>query len=211
MTRGRPRKFDRDLALAQATQLFWTRGYEATSIANLTQAMGINPPSLYSTFGDKRALFQEVVETYGRTFGAFTTRALEQERDTRTAFERLLREAAITYTDPLHPAGCLIINATTNISAKDDDIAEAMRDVRNAGFRAFVERISGDIVNGKLPAHTDANTLARFYACVVQGMSHQARDGATGEELLGVAEVAMSAWPAAASEEPLPARTSNGR
>ncbi|MDX6348407.1 MAG: hypothetical protein QOF84_3197 [Streptomyces sp.] len=197
MSRGRPRTFDRDVALAQATHLFWTRGYEATSIADLTQAMGINAPSLYAAFGDKRTLFQEVVETYGRTFGAFTGRALDEERETRTAFERLLREAAETYADPLHPAGCLIINATTNISAKDDDIAEGLRDLRNSNLHAFAERISKDISIGQLPADTDSMALARFYACVIQGMSQQARDGATAKELLGVATTAMDAWPGA--------------
>ncbi|MFF2950852.1 TetR/AcrR family transcriptional regulator, partial [Kitasatospora sp. NPDC057965] len=110
MARGRPRTFDRAAALRQATMLFWQYGYEGTSVAELTKRMGINAPSLYSAFGDKRTLFDEVVETYGQSFGSFVAVALQEAATAREAFARVLREAAAVYTDPEHPAGCLVIS-----------------------------------------------------------------------------------------------------
>lgn len=100
-TRGRPRSFDRDAALAAATRLFWERGYGATSIGELTEAMGIRQPaSLYAAFGDKRSLFEESVAAYGRTpAGSFMGRALE-EPTAYGVFARILRETARNYADP---------------------------------------------------------------------------------------------------------------
>lgn len=98
-TRGRPRSFDRDAALAAATRLFWECGYGATSIGELTEAMGIRPASLYTAFGDKRSLFEESVAAYGRTpAGSFMGRALE-EPTAYGVFARILREAARNYAD----------------------------------------------------------------------------------------------------------------
>ncbi|TDE28361.1 TetR/AcrR family transcriptional regulator, partial [Actinomadura sp. 6K520] len=104
MARGRPRTFDRDTALAQATRLFWERGYEATSVGELTNAMSIRPASLYAAFGDKKSLFKEVVEAYGRSpAGAFMGEALANEPTAHRAFTRILHEAATIYSDPTHP------------------------------------------------------------------------------------------------------------
>ncbi|MCG3039390.1 TetR/AcrR family transcriptional regulator [Streptomyces sp. S1A] len=199
--RGRPRSFDRDTALVRATLLFWKHGYEGTSIADLTREMGISPPSLYAAFGDKRTLFNEVVERYGETFGAFMGRALDEEDDTRTAFARMLREAAVSYTDPAHPAGCLIISAAVNYSSQTADIERALRDRRVANVRVFEERLADAGRRGELPAGVDAHTLAHYFAAVVQGLSQQARDGATAGELERVAGLAMSVWPAPARQK----------
>src|SRR5436309_14908630 len=92
--RGRPREFDREAALEQAIDVFWRHGYEATSISDLTSAMGINPPSLYAAFGDKETLFMEAVERYQQARLAEVTRAFDAERTARGAVERLLKEAA---------------------------------------------------------------------------------------------------------------------
>ncbi|MCL6670497.1 TetR/AcrR family transcriptional regulator [Streptomyces panaciradicis] len=193
--RGRPRSFDREAALAQATRLFWEYGYEGTSIADLTRAMGISPPSLYAAFGDKRALFTEVVDRYGGTFGAFMGRALEEESDVRTGFARMLREAAVSYTDPLHPAGCLVITAATNYSAQTADVERDLRQRRVANVRDFEERLTRAEKAGSLPPGAEPRALAVYFAAVVQGMSQQARDGASAAELERVAELAMTAWP----------------
>ncbi|QLI99660.1 TetR/AcrR family transcriptional regulator [Streptomyces sp. NEAU-sy36] len=194
--RGRPRGFDREAALAQATRLFWEYGYEGTSIADLTRAMGISPPSLYAAFGDKRALFAEVVDRYGATFGAFMSRALDEENDARAGFDRMLREAAAAYTDPLHPAGCLVITAATNCSAQTADVQRDLRERRAANVRRFEERLTEAEKAGVLPEGVEPRSLAVYFAAVIQGMSQQARDGASAAELQRVAELAMTAWPA---------------
>ncbi|MFJ9926995.1 DNA-binding transcriptional regulator, AcrR family [Streptomyces misionensis] len=193
--RGRPRGFDREAALAQATRLFWEHGYEGTSIADLTRVMGVSPPSLYAAFGDKRALFAEVVDRYGDTFGAFMSRALDEEGDARAGFDRMLREAAVSYTDPLHPAGCLVITAATNYSAQTADVQRDLRERRAANVRRFEERLTEAEQAGALPEGVEPRALAVYFAAVIQGMSQQARDGASAAELERVAELAMAAWP----------------
>ncbi|MEU4475124.1 TetR/AcrR family transcriptional regulator [Micromonospora sp. NPDC023888] len=195
-TRGRPRTFDRDAALAAATRLFWERGYQATSISELTEAMGIRPASLYAAFGDKQSLFKEVVATYGSSpVGAFVGAALGEEPTAYAAFTRILREAAEIYPDPSHPAGCLTITAATNVAVQDAGIETFLRDLRNANLRVFQDRLTAARQAGELPRDTDPHALAGYFAAVIQGMSQRARDGADKTELTQVAELALTAWP----------------
>ncbi|MFC7304913.1 TetR/AcrR family transcriptional regulator [Streptomyces monticola] len=191
--RGRPRSFDRAQALDQAVWTFWERGYEATSVADLTRAMGIGPPSLYAAFGDKRTLFEEVLAEYLEKYGSFGTRALEEEPTAKAALGRVLREAAAEFTAPDRPHGCLVIHAATNCTTPE--VEETLRERRTSNIAAFESRIRADIAAGRLPADTDAAVLSRYVAAVFQGMSQQARDGATREELERVAELSMAAWP----------------
>jgi AcrR family transcriptional regulator len=194
--RGRPRTFDREAALWAAIRLFWERGFEATSLGELTVAMGIRPGSLYAAFGDKKALFREAVEVYGRSpVGSFPARALAEEPTARGAVSRILREAAAIYADPSHPPGCLAISAATNVTVHDDEIAKFLRDVRNAGVAAIEERLRRAEGEGELRAGTDAPALASYFATIVQGLSQRARDGADVDELSQVAELALTAWP----------------
>jgi AcrR family transcriptional regulator len=191
--RGRPRTFDREAALEKAATAFWERGYETTSVADLTRVMGIGAPSLYAAFGDKKALFGEVVELYARTYGAVVAQALDGERTARAGLSRMLYAIADQYTDPAHPRGCLVTSAAINCSTPE--VEAALRERRNANIADFERRIRADIAAGELPGGVDAATLARFVGAVVQGMSQQARDGATRGELEAMAETAMRAWP----------------
>jgi AcrR family transcriptional regulator len=191
--RGRPRSFDRETALEKALLAFWEHGYEATSVSDLTRVMDIGAPSLYAAFGDKRSLFEEVVREYGTKYGSFGDRALAEEPTARAAVERTLREAAVEYTDPAHPYGCLVIHAAINCTTPE--VEESLRVRRNANIAAFEGRIRADIAAGALPAGTDAAALARHTGAMIQGMSQQARDGASRTELEALAEIAMAIWP----------------
>ncbi|WP_405882387.1 TetR/AcrR family transcriptional regulator [Streptomyces sp. NBC_01136] len=191
--RGRPRSFDRETALEKAILAFWERGYEATSVSDLTRVMGIGAPSLYAAFGDKRSLFEEVVREYGAKYSSFGERALTEEPTVRGAVERTLREAAIEYTDPGHPHGCLVIHAAINCTTPE--VEESLRARRNANIGALESRIRAGIAAGELPADADAAALARHTGALIQGMSQQARDGATRAELEALAELAMTIWP----------------
>ncbi|MDN0195671.1 TetR/AcrR family transcriptional regulator [Streptomyces sp. S.PNR 29] len=191
--RGRPRSFDRATALEKALMAFWEHGYEATSVSDLTRVMDIGTPSLYAAFGDKRSLFEEVVREYGAKYGSFGDRALAEEPTARAAIERMLHEAAVEYTVPGRPHGCLVIHAATNCSTPE--VEESLRERRNANIAAFESRIAADVAAGVLPPDTDAAALARHAGAMIQGMSQQARDGASREELKALAEIAMSIWP----------------
>jgi len=193
--RGRPLSFDRDKALENAMHVFWERGYEAASISELTSAMGITPPSLYAAFGDKERLFLEAIERYADGPGSGAPRALAEEPTARGAIERLLEEAADELTRSCHPAGCMVVMAATNCSVASAHIQAALAKRRAASDAGIRQRIEQGIREGELPADTDAAALANFYSTVFQGMSIQARDGATRASLVATAQAAMRAWP----------------
>lgn len=161
---SRRRSFDRDTALESALLEFWRYGYEATSIASLTAAMGIRPPSLYAAFGDKRRLFDAVIQRYQKTYGTFLARALTEEPTGRKAIGRLLRDAAAEYTNPAHPPGCLIISSAVNCGPESAQVEEAMRELREAAKAGIGARIARDVTAGLLPEDTDIDALAAFYA-----------------------------------------------
>lgn len=206
--RGRPLSFDRDTALDKAMHVFWERGYEAASISDLTAAMGITPPSLYTAFGDKAQLFLEAIERYGKGPGGFGQRALDEEPTARRAVHRLLNEAADELTQDCHPLGCMMVMATTNCSVAAEHIQTALVKRRALGVAMMQARIQRGIDEGELPVATDAGAIANFYATVYQGMSMQAKDGATRGSLLASVEMAMRSWPVAADA---PRRAANKR
>jgi AcrR family transcriptional regulator len=193
--RGRPLSFDRDAALETAMHVFWERGYEAASIADLTAAMGITPPSLYTAFGDKEQLFLEAIERYALGYGSISARALQEEPSARGAVERWLSEAALELTQPCHPKGCMVVMAATNCSAAAERVQDALLLRRTEAIANVGRRIQGAIDSGELPADTDAGDLANFYATIYQGMSMQAKDGATHESLMATVRTAMRSWP----------------
>jgi len=194
-TGGRPRSFDREQALERAMLLFWRQGYEATSVSQLTQAIGINPPSLYAAFGDKHRLFSEAVQRYQDTSGTVMTRALAGARTAREAIGRLLRDLAAEYTRPDRPRGCMVITAAVNCGPASEDVKSELRALREASRQAIQDRIAADVRAGLLPPTVDTAALAAFYASVIQGMSTQAVDGADRPTLEHIADLAMAAWP----------------
>jgi AcrR family transcriptional regulator len=195
--RGRPLSFDRDAALEQAMHVFWERGYEAASITDLTSAMGITTPSLYTAFGDKEKLFLEAIERYALGPGSAGPRALAEEPTARAAIERWLQESADELTRPCHPKGCMVVMATTNCSVAAEHVQTALTKRRAAAIANIRTRIQDGIDKGELPADTDAKALSNFYSTIYQGMSMQAKDGASRASLMATVEAAMRAWPAA--------------
>lgn len=193
--RGRPRAFDRDLALDRALKVFWGQGYEGASIADLTEAMGITAPSLYAAFKSKEALFREVLDRYIQVESAETVRAFAGAETAYEAIRTFLMDAALRFTDPVNPRGCMISTAVLVCAPENRPAAAASAALRAHTLGAFVTRIQGDIDRGELPPSVDATALARLYGAIVQGMSVQAIDGATREELIDLVELALAQWP----------------
>lgn len=191
--RGRPREFDRDQALARAVEVFWSKGYEAASLADLTRAMGINPPSLYAAFGDKESLFIEAVQRYHENVQR--TCPYAGEATARAAVARLLTELATLFTDRSHPAGCLAVMAMVTSSTSSARLQRMLADERANAKARLRERIHRGVKEGDLPRDTDVSALTEFYVAVIMGMSLSAREGASRKALLTMVETAMRAWP----------------
>ncbi|WP_166347196.1 TetR/AcrR family transcriptional regulator [Phytoactinopolyspora limicola] len=192
--RGRPRVFDRSAALRSAMDQFWTYGYEGTSIKHLTQAMGINPPSLYAAFGSKEQLFREAIALYAATDGAVTEHALRALTSARTAIETMLRGNAELYMGPECPGGCMFVLAATNVSADNGLIHDYLVEQRRETVSSIERRLDQAVADGELPAGTDVSGLAGFYGTVLHGISIEARDGVSRERLHAIVDSAMRAW-----------------
>ena len=195
-TRGRPRAFDRDQALRSAMYVFWERGYEGTSMADLTGAMGINSPSLYAAFSSKESLYREALALYGDTEGAVTRRAVAEKATAREAVEAILRGNVDTFTTEGKPSGCMVVLSATNCTPEHESVRQFATQWRRQDEATLRERLDKGVADGDLPANTDTKRMARFYFTVLYGISVQARDGATREELYSIVDQAMSAWSA---------------
>jgi AcrR family transcriptional regulator len=192
---GRPRAFDMDEALDQALHVFWEKGYEGASICDLTEAMGINPPSLYAAFGNKETLFKKALNRYEavrdqimeETFAAPTA---------REAMARLLEDTADRLSDKRNPTGCLMVQGALSGGEECEAVKKDLAARRAAGEVLIRERLKRGEREGDLPADADPAALARFVATVMQGMAVQASGGASRKELHEIADTALRAWPA---------------
>ena len=191
---GRARAFDADEALDRAMTVFWSKGYEGTSLSDLTAAMGINRPSLYAAFGNKQELFRKALERYGEGPSSYEREALAHP-SAREVAEGLLRGAADIQTDPHTPAGCLAVLGTTYCAEDSSPIGKIVIAFRRAGQAAIRERFERARAGGDLPANADPKALTDYIGTVVCGMAVQAASGATREDLERVIELTMRAWP----------------
>ena len=185
--RGRPRAFDEKDALENAMRVFWAAGYDGTSIPMLTEAMGISAQSLYAAFGSKEALYRKAMDVYVRTIGGFAARALEEEQDAIDAVVRVMKDAAITFARSNGIPGCMITTAPAEVS--DTPLTRLGRNLRSASVEAVEARLQRGIRDGQLHSDFPAAEIARYIGSIVQGMSIQARDGATVEALLSIADI----------------------
>ncbi len=175
--------------------VFWRKGFAATSMNDLCDAMDVRSPSLYAAFGSKEALYLEAVEHYVRTVGASVWDKLVEGATARAGVENLLLAGSDTLPKSrTKPAGCMAM-----LSAIGDEwpavITDVVRKVRLEVLNQLRARLETAVAEGELPAATDVDGLSRFYLSVFQGMAVQARDGASRAELKTVAAAAMAAWP----------------
>lgn len=205
---GRPRTFDRDVAITQALHLFWEHGYDATSLSQLKANIGggITAPSFYAAFGSKQALFNEVMERYLTTHGRVMESLFDSTLPPREAIERTLRRSAKMQCETDHPKGCLVslgyLSACSEESkAISRPLAEA-RTANRAGIKACVERA---IAAGELPATVASEALAAVFDSFLLGLSVLARDGASLETLDAAVTQVMTVWDAQRMGSPMAA------
>ena len=196
--RGRPRAFDRDEVLTRAMHLFWRKGFAATSIAELTAAMGIGSPSLYAAFGSKEGLYAEAVRHYRARYEAHVWGNFAAAPTARAAVEALLMDTAAALTDgcaPEAPRGCMVTLSAVGGEGQAE-LGECVRAARALGYEQVVKRLSRAVAAGEIGAAVDVPALARYVMTVQGGLSLQARDGASRAELEAVARLAMAGWDA---------------
>src|ERR1700685_2654610 len=165
---GRPRAFDTEEALDRAMRVFWRKGYLGTSLSDLTNAMGINRPSLYAAFGNKKSLFRKALNHYAEGPSSYLRKAL-QEPTARAVVERLLRGVVDLLTDPRTPTTCLWVHGA--LSCGDDPLRGEFAAQRAAGLAELRTRFKRAIHDGDLPPDSDADALAHYVQTVNFGLT----------------------------------------
>jgi AcrR family transcriptional regulator len=191
---GRPRAFNIDIALDQALLLFWRKGYLGTSLTDLTEAMGINRPSLYAAFGNKETLFRKALDRYRDQHAKYIRDALE-EPTARRVIERLMHGVVDLVTNPGNPSSCLFTQSLLACADPDDPLHQELVERLVAGEMATRDRFQRAVSEGDLPPDADPAALARFVLTVNAGLSVQAAGGASRTELLQVVQTALQACP----------------
>lgn len=197
MERGRPRSFDVDVALDQALAVFWRKGFQGASLADLTAAMGINKPSLYAAFGDKETLYLKALARYAQASTQQSLELLDEAPSARQAVEDFLRRTARDMTDRTLPGGCFIVNgiADCQLSATPPAVEAALREALRGAEARLRARLHRAQVAGELPAHAQADALAAFFNAVTAGMGVLAKGGARRAKLDTVIDAALACWP----------------
>ncbi|ANI79976.1 MULTISPECIES: TetR/AcrR family transcriptional regulator [Sphingobium] len=194
--RGRPREFDPEKALAAALEIFWRRGYEGASLAELTEAMGITKPSLYACFGNKESLFRKALDLYERDKLCYVKSALEAPTAKQVA-ERLLKGALAMQCGNTDPKGCMGVISSVANTAHAECIRNEILARRASSDRALIERFERAQKEGDLPADVEPKALALYLTTMLQGLAVQAGSGVPEDRLTQLVDTALTMWPSA--------------
>ncbi|NRP17878.1 HTH-type transcriptional repressor ComR [Ensifer adhaerens] len=192
--RGRPRTFSRDEALRSAMEIFWDKGFDNTSLADLTRVMGLNPPSLYAAFGSKAKLFLEAVDLYGRTDGAGIWEFLDSAPTAKEAVHDLLRRSAENFTQWAEPRGCMVVLSAPQMEGGEPAVCDGLKARRLEKQVALQSRLKRGVAEGDLPEGTDCDAIAAYVTAIQHGMSIHARDGASRQTLMAIADCCAAGW-----------------
>jgi AcrR family transcriptional regulator len=191
---ARPRVFNIEKAVQTATVMFWKNGYEQTSVADLTEEMGITPPSFYFAFESKDGLFRKVIEHYATTYLSFMGEAFQQPT-ARGVAETMLYRSADVYSNPSNPRGCLIMNCSLPSSETTVQVRQELAIQRKARRGKLKRRFQAAKTSGDLPPDSDPEELARYVMSVGWGLAAEAQSGASKRDLYRIVARAMQAWP----------------
>ncbi len=193
--RGRPPAFNHEDALKKALQVFWQRGYEGASMTELTEALGINRPSIYAAFGNKEALFRKALSKYTAGPVAYIAHALSAPTASLVV-EKILTQSALFLTDPTNPSGCMMVLGALS-GGKDSELIKQELIAHRKNFEEKLkQRFELAQTQSDLAQTVDTASLAKYIATIHQGLSVQATSGATREELLSVVELTLKNWAA---------------
>ncbi|UPK30113.1 TetR/AcrR family transcriptional regulator [Bradyrhizobium sp. 195] len=192
MGMGRPREFDAEMALDQAMEVFWRHGYEGATIAQLTEAMGINPPSLYACFGNKEGLLKAALDRYSKLRGVWMDEVVAAPT-ARDVAERMLMGIADKQTDPANPPGCLLVQGGIACGTGSENVPFELAARRAENEDQLRDRFIRAKAEGDLKPNSDPAALARYVLAVSVGMGVMASSGADREALRQVASVAVQA------------------
>ncbi|TFV49078.1 TetR/AcrR family transcriptional regulator [Bradyrhizobium niftali] len=199
MGMGRPREFDADVALDQAMEVFWRHGYEGATIAQLTEAMGINPPSLYACFGNKEGLLKAALDRYTKLRDVWMDEVVAAPT-ARDVAERMLMGIAEKQTDPANPPGCLLVQGGIACGSGSENVPFELAARRGQNEDQLRDRFVRAKAEGDLKPSSDPAALARYVSAVSVGMGVMASSGADREALRQVANVAVQAVEAQSAE-----------
>lgn len=191
---GRTRTFDVDEALEAALGVFWRKGYEGATYADLVAATGVERPALYSAFGNKEALFLRALQRYDTHYANYVPAAIERST-AREVAEGVLFGAVELSTRFADRAGCLGVNGALAGSDEAEQARSALIAWRADGESALRHRFERARSEGDLPAHADCATLAAYLLAVAHGIAVQAKAGFASETLMLVAQQALQGWP----------------
>ena len=191
--RGRPRAYDPDAAMDRIVDVFWKQGFAATSLDDLGAAAGMNRPSLYAAFGDKKAIYRGAVQRFRARMRAAQRRILDGEPDIRVALREFLLAALKTYGGgEAEPRGCMAL-CTANVEAATDadiraDLSEIVREI-DLGLTQRLRRAKND---GQLPEGADPAALARLTAAVMHSLAIRTRAGQPTAQLARMVDDALA-------------------
>jgi len=188
---GRPRTFDKDEALTKAMYVFWEKGYEGTTMADLVDSIGMKAPSIYAAFGNKDAIFKDVVSHYLPIVANGQLAVLNNTLNIEEAVEKTLNECVRLFTSKDNPHTCLIMTAAINTSPEHVEHVNALRNLRKYYQTAWETRFEKAKVDSQMKPETDPKSLAEFFTTIVQGMALKAKDGANKEALEATSEIAL--------------------
>ena len=195
---GRHREFDVEKALDGVLCVFWRKGYEGASYADLTEAAGVERPALYSAFGNKEALFRKALARYYERYLDYIPAALKLPTSREVA-AHILHSAIDLNTRFSNHTGCLVINGVLAGSDDAEPVRQILIEARAVAEAQLRERFEQAKAEGDLPETSKPDALAAFLMAVLHGMAVQAKAGFSRETLEAVAEQARSCWPASKS------------
>jgi AcrR family transcriptional regulator len=187
---GRPISFDKDAVLEAAMLLFWERGYEGTSLADLTQAMGLNASSIYAAFGDKHALFSLAVKRYMETRAQYATKALE-EATLEKVVRALFYNTIAFLTTPGYPPTCMTLAGAVGCGVDATPARDLLTEIRKQNQVAMRARFLQARRSGELSRDVNVDDYTRYLSSILAGLSIQAANGSTKAELKRTAQMAL--------------------